>query len=56
MATSKKSRMSIADEDAAFFRNAYKNDPKARAAMERDGYKPTSDNKKKTPAKKTGRK
>lgn len=55
MATSKKPRMSIADEDAAFFRNAYKNDPKARAAMERDGYKPTSD-KKKTPAKKTGRK
>jgi len=53
MATTRKSKMSIADEDAAFFRNAYKNDPKARAAMDKAGVKPTE---KKAPAKKTGKK
>ena len=53
MATTRnKKQVSMADEDAAFFRNAYKNDPKARAALDKEGYKPTAD-KKKAPAKKT---
>ena len=53
MATTRsKKQVSMVDEDAAFFRNAYKNDPKARAAMDKEGYKPTAD-KKKAPAKKT---
>ena len=44
MATTRsKKQVSMADEDAAFFRNAYKNDPKARAAMDKEGYKPTAD-------------
>lgn len=57
MATTRsKKQVSMADEDAAFFRNAYKSDPKARAALDKEGYKPTAD-KKKAPAKKnTGKK
>lgn len=60
MATAKKSTrkvMSMIDEDCAFFESAYKNDPKARAAMDAEGKapnakKPTA----KAPAKKTGKK
>ena len=48
--------MSMADADAAFFRSAYKNDPKARAAMDKEGIKPPAAPKKKAPAKKTGKK
>lgn len=56
MATTRsKKQVSMGDEDAAFFRSAYKNDPKAKAAMERDGYKPAAE-KKKTTAKKTAKK
>jgi len=47
--------VSMADEDAAFFRSAYKNDPKARAAMDKAGVKPPAAQKK-TTAKKTGKK
>lgn len=39
--TKGKKAMSMADEDEAFFRNAYKNDPKARAAMDKEGAAPT---------------
>ena len=56
MATTRsKKQVSMLDEDAAFFRKAYQNDPKARAAMDRDGIKPAAE-KKKAPAKKTGKK
>lgn len=34
MATTKKKTMNQVEEDKAFFRNAYKNDPKARAAID----------------------
>lgn len=60
MAETKKSprkAMSMVDEDRAFFEHAYKNDPKARAAMDAagkapGGKKPAA----KAPAKKTGKK
>ena len=57
MATTRsKKQVSMADEDAAFFRNAYKSDPKARAALEKEGYKPTADKKKAPTKKNTGKK
>ena len=43
MAATKKSTrktMSMVDEDRAFFESAYKNDPKARAAMDAAGIVP----------------
>ena len=52
--TKTKKVLSMADEDAAFFRNAYKNDPKARAAMDKEGAVPPGV--KKTTAKKGGKK
>ena len=54
MANTKKKQVSMADEDAAFFRNAYKNDPKARAAMDKEGAVPPGV--KKPAAKKGGKK
>lgn len=58
-ATKKPARkaVSMVDEDRAFFEHAYKNNPKARAAMDAAGIVPG--NKKtatKTAAKKTGKK
>ena len=58
--TKTKKAMSMADEDAAFFRNAYKNDPKARAAMDKEGIVPPgvkkTAEKKQAAAKKGGKK
>lgn len=48
---------SMIDEDRAFFESAYKNDPKARAAMDAEGKAPGGKKSAtKTPAKKTGKK
>jgi len=58
MATTKKSprkAMSMVDEDRAFFENAYKNNPKARAAMDAEKKAPEK-KAAKAPAKKTGKK
>ena len=62
MAAPKKSTRkvpSMIDEDRAFFEHAYKNDPKARAAMDAEGRAPGAKKSApaaKSPAKKTGKK
>lgn len=51
--------VSMVDEDRAFFEHAYKNDPKARAAMDAEGRAPGAKKSApaaKSPAKKTGKK